>query len=253
MGGAVAIAGLLAFAPCGARAQAFEVASIRLNKTGIRGGSADFPRGGERFTATNMPFGALVLIAYNVTVRQLSGPGDFLSEKYDVAAKAGHAAGPDEMRRMLQALLADRFKLAIRRETKEVPVYALTVGKGGAKLRRSDSPEGWAEAPRTPSGAGGIEPSSGRLVFKNESMGDFAWALSRMAGFGDRVVVDHTGLKGRYDFELTFERNRAAQESGIEDPPIFSAIEEELGLKLESTKRPVEFLIVEHVEWPSEN
>jgi uncharacterized protein (TIGR03435 family) len=211
----------------------------------------DFSKGGERFTATNMPFGALVLIADNITVRQLSGPTAFLSEKYDVAAKAEHAVRPFEMLRMLQALLVARFKLVVRRETGEVPVYVLTVGKGGPRLHPTD----------TSSRAAGTELSTGHLVFKNESMSDFGRALSRVAGIGDRVVVDDTGLKGNYDFELTFERDRAPQAGAdvrepatrLEDPSIFWALQEQLGLGLESKKAPVEFLIVDHVERPAEN
>jgi uncharacterized protein (TIGR03435 family) len=240
---------------------AFEVASVRLNKTGTRGNSMDFSKGGERFTATNMPLGALILVAYNITVRQLSGPCAFLSEKYDIAAKAEHAVSPDETLRMLQTLLVDRFKLVVRRETKEVPVYALTIAKGGPKLRQSDPPESANPAPRIPSHAGGTEPRSGHLIFKNESMSDFAWALSRTAATGDRVVVDNTGLKGNYDFELTFERDRAPAVGAdvrepaapLQGPSIFSALEEQLGLKLESKKAPVEFLIIDHVEKPSGN
>jgi uncharacterized protein (TIGR03435 family) len=237
---------LSALFACG---QTFEVASVRQNKSGARGGSMDFSKGGEKFTATNMPLGAFILIAYDITVRQLSGPGEFLSEKYDVAAKAEHPVGRAEMLRMLQALLADRFRLVVRRETKEVPVYALIVAKGGPRMRPTDTPEG---APRTPARAGGTEPKSGHLVFRDESMADFAWALSRTAATGDRVVVDETGLEGSYDFELKYERD-SGPDARVEGPSIFSALQEQLGLKLEARKAPVEFLIVEHVERPSEN
>jgi uncharacterized protein (TIGR03435 family) len=249
MGRMLAVMGLIAFASsraCGQDSPAFEVASIRVNKTGARGGSMEFSKGGERFTATNMPFGALVLVAYNITVRQLSGPPEFLSRKYDVSAKAEHRVSPDVMLRMLQSLLADRFKLVVRHETKEVPVYALTIAKSGPKLHHSDPPESDVAAPRTPARAIGTESRTG-YIFKNESMPDFAWALSRMAGIGDRVVVDDTGLKGNYDFELTFGRNDP------EEPSIFSAVQGQLGLKLESKKAPVEFLIIDHVETPSDN
>jgi len=181
MGRIITSASLIALLSFGASGQAatappvFEVASVRLNKTGIRVGSMDFSKGGERFTATNMPLGALVLIAYNITVRQLSGFDPSLSEKYDIAAKAERAVSPDEMLRMLQALLVDRFRLVVRHETKEVPVYALTIGKGGPKLPQSNPPESEVATPRTPSRAGGTEPRSGHLIFKNESMSDFAW------------------------------------------------------------------------------
>jgi uncharacterized protein (TIGR03435 family) len=113
---------------------------------------------------------------------------------------------------------------------KEVPVYTLTVAKGGSKLHPSDLLEGENVTPRTPSLAAGLEPRSGRLIFTNESMPDFAWALSRMAGIGDRVGVDNTGLEGRYNFELTFERDiplpngADLREPAIrEGPSIFSA------------------------------
>ena len=204
----------------------FEVASVRLNQTGVRGGSVEFSAGGERFTGTNMPFGAYMVIAYGITARQLSAPDGFLSEKYDIAAKAEHSVSREQMLRMLQALLVDRFKLVLRRATKEVPVYALVVGKGGPKLQPTDAPQSAGPNPRTPLGAGGTEPKSGHLVFKNESMSDFAWALSRMAGIGDRVVVDYTGLKGNYDFELKFERDTAPQAGAeVSEPAPASVID----------------------------
>lgn len=81
----------------------FEVASVKWNKAAVRGGSMNFSPGGERFTMTNMPLGALILCAYNITVRQLSGPGEFLSARYDVAAKTEHPTSPDQMLRMIQA------------------------------------------------------------------------------------------------------------------------------------------------------
>jgi uncharacterized protein (TIGR03435 family) len=249
------VVSLMACVPFGAAGQsAFEVASVRPNRARDRG-SMEFPKGRERFVATNMPLGAIILVAHNITVRQLSGSDPLLSERYDIAARAEHAVGRDEMLLMLQALLRDRFKLVVRRETREVPVWALTVRKGGPKLRPSDPAESDDGAPRTPARAGGSEQSGGHIVFQNESMPDLAWALSRTMAVGARVVVDETGLRGRYDFELIFERERAPAGADVREtgPSIFSALEEQLGLKLESKKAPVEFLIVEHVERPSEN
>ena len=239
----------------------FEVASVRLNQTEVRGGSMDFSPGGERFSMTNMPLGALILVAYDITVRQISGPPGFLGEKYDITAKTEHPVKPSEVIRMLRALLEDRFKLVMRRETRQVPVYFLTVAKGGPKLRESAAPEGVGTALRIPSRAGGTEPASGHLVFRKESMPDFAWALSRMAGIGDRVVIDKTGLAGSYDFELTFAQDTAPrrhpdlpESATLSDrPSLFSALPEQLGLKLESRKAAVDFLVIDHIERPSEN
>jgi hypothetical protein len=194
----LAAANLMVLLGLGAAGQdAFEVASIRVNRSRDRG-SMELPKGGQRFTATNMPLAPIILVAYGITVCQ-SGSDPLLTE---------------EMRRMLQATLAEPFHLAVRRETREGPVYALTVARGGPKLHHSSVPEDELARPRTPA-------------------------------TGDRVVVDRTGLSDRYDFELTFERDS--------DPSIFTALQEQLGLKLESTKAPVKFLVVEHVERPAEN
>ena len=265
MGRTIVCASLIAFLSSasaqGPRASsAFEVASIKLTKTGIRRrGSMEFSKGGDRFAATNTSLGPLLLTAYDITAQQISVPASFPDDRYDIAAKTDHAADPDEMRRMLQQLLVDRFKLVVHRETKEVPVYAMVIWKGRPKLHPSEEPESHP-TPRTAATAGGTELQSGHLIFKNESMSDFAWALSRTAGIGDRIVVDQTGLKGNYDFELTFGRDNARPpqadrpESAIPtEPSVFSAVEEQLGLRLEPKKAAVEFIVVDHVEKPSEN
>jgi uncharacterized protein (TIGR03435 family) len=152
---------------------------------------------------------------------------------------------------MLQSLLADRFKLVLRRESNEVPVYELTIAKGGSKLWQTSAIDSESAAVRLPSRAGGAEPVNGHLIFKNESMANFAWALTRMAHIGDRLVVDNTGLKGNYDFEVTFVPDVTPMAGGTGrelailpgGPSIFSALQEQLGLKLESKKAPIEFLI----------
>ena len=148
--------------------------------------------------------------------------------------------------------------MVLRRESKEVPVYALTVAPGGPRLRHSAATGGKRTIPRIPARAGGAE-SGGQYLFTSESMADFAWALTRMAGIGDRVVVDNTGLDGNYDFTLTFVRDTAApaeakEPAAIPDaPPISVALREQLGLKLEAKRSLVEFLVIAHVERPSEN
>src|SRR5437016_547618 len=114
---------MLAWRYAFAQSSVFEVASVKISAPAIRGGSMEFSRGGDRFTATNTPVGALILVAYDITVRQLSMLDPALSERYDIAAKAEGPVRADEMRRMLQALLRDRFHLVVHRETREVPVY----------------------------------------------------------------------------------------------------------------------------------
>ena len=107
--------------------------------------------------------------------------------------------------------------------------------------------------PRIPARAAGAE-SKGQVIFTNESMADFAWALTRMNGVGDRVVVDNTGLAGNYDFTLAFVRDIGPATEDVPDgPSIFVAAREQLGLRLEAKRAPVEFLVVEHIEKPSEN
>jgi uncharacterized protein (TIGR03435 family) len=126
-----------------------------------------------------------------------------------------------------------------------MPVYALTVAKGGPKLKASTEKEGGN--PLVPAHAGGSESEGGHLVFRGESMREFAWALSRTAATGDRVVVDQTGLSGGYDFDLRYVRE------GADGPSVFEAVWEQLGLRLESKKAAVEMVVIEHVERPTEN
>jgi len=227
--------------------QVFEVASVRINKSLARGGTMEFPPGHERFVMTNMSLGALILAAYDITVRQLSGTQLLGAECYDIAAKAERPATRVEMQEMLRRLLAERFRLAVRRETRELPVYALTVARGGPKLKPSSAPAKDNGTPLVPAHAGGSETETGHLIFKNESMSEFAWALSRTQPTGERVVVNETGLAGAYDFELKWVRD------GAEGPSIFEALSEQLGLKLEPKKAPVDLVVIEHVEKPTEN
>lgn len=138
---------------------------------------------------------------------------------------------------MRQALLADRFKLQIRRETKEMPVYALVVAKGGLKLKESRViVKMWS--------AGG-----GRITIKAGRTDDLVIGLTSDV---DRAVVNKTGLTGKYDIDLkwTTDDRQGTPDAG---PSIFTALEEQLGLKLMPTKGPVDVLVVDHVERPSEN
>jgi uncharacterized protein (TIGR03435 family) len=248
----LAVAIMLALGP--AQSQSFEVASVRQNTASRGTGAMDFPPGGERFTAINVPLGAFILTAYNITAAPqcdcLNPAFPVLSEHFDIQAKAEHRVHSAEMLRLLQRLLEDRFKLVIRREIKELDAYALVVDQHGSKLHASEASQINDAAPFNPYHARGAERSSGDLVFNDEAMRDFAWRLSTLTALDGRVVVDKTGLTGRYDFELKF----AAQPSPEnEAPSIFTALREQLGLRLEPRKMPIESLTVVHAERPSEN
>lgn len=203
-----------------------------------------------RFVATNVPALTLIMTAYNMQADRISGfPVWMTSERFDVEAKADHPVSRDEMLRMLQTLLSDRFKLNLRTEVKEVSIYALVVAKGGPKLRDGNGgPVGGGKGPK------------GQILYRNISMPFFALGISRAV---DRPIVDKTGLSGTYDFELHFtpdatpagprREGDGPEPSPADGPSIFKALEEQLGLKLEPQKGPIEFLNVIHVERPSEN
>jgi uncharacterized protein (TIGR03435 family) len=192
---------------------------------------------GQMFTVTNCALGELILFAYDVLQEQVSGPSSLLSEKYDVVANAGHAVSRAETRQMLQSLLTDRFKLSLRRETRQVPVYALVVGENGPKFEHSKTP---SEAGPKP-----VSTGAGQLFFQNTEMSDIVFALSRR--IRNRIVVDKTGLTGKFDCDMTWYLKL-----GKPNPPsVFTAVQE-LGLKLEPRQSPVDFIAIDHAETPSD-
>jgi bla regulator protein BlaR1 len=235
--------------PAGAKAS-FEVASIKLNKSGARGGQFSTEPGG--ITATNMPLKTFIKAAYGVQDYQLSGgPGWIDSERYDIAAKAEGAVLDNTLLLMLRALLEDRFKLTLHREKKELPGYALVIGKSGLKIHEAQhESESW------------IRFGRGSLTARAVSMSRLADTLASRLG---RPVVDSTGIKGVFDLELKWTRDESEPkgpkesmeplpaDEGAGGPTIFTALQEQLGLKLEARKAPVEILIIDHIEKPSEN
>lgn len=199
------------------------------------------------------------------------GPGWIGSERYQIVATAGSDASPEMMQGpMLQALLEDRFKLKLHLEIREVPVYQLTVAKGGLKLQPfkegSCTP---AEALRPPApslpgqppacGLLGIRTKGPNVSLESRGISLDEFSKSALAPLLDRPVIDNTGLAGKFDFHLEFfvdESTPGLRLSPSDVPPaasIFTAIQEQLGLKLESAKGPGEFLVIDSVERPSEN
>lgn len=193
---------------------------------------------GQMFTVTNCALGELILFAYDVLQEQISGPSSLLNEKYDIVANAGRAVSSAETKQMLQILLADRFKLSFRREARKVPVYALVLGENGPKFEHTKTP---SEAGPKP-----VSTNASQLVLQNTEISDIVFALSRRVK--DRIVVDETGLTGKFDFDMTWYLRL-----GRPDPPsVFTAVQE-LGLKLEPRESLVEFIAIDHAERPSED
>lgn len=237
---------------------AFEVASIKPgdpNSQMFRIGSMP----GGRFAANNASLKMLIQTAYDVRSHQISGGPNWLdSAKYDIDAKpdsatpipAGPAGGP-QMRLMLQSLLEERFKLKLHRESKEEPVYELMVARGGPKLQKAT--DSLKQQQR------GLRMGRGQLTGTAAPMSILVTQLSQQLG---RSVIDKTGLAGQYDFELKWTPDLGQSQGGPADagpqpdppgPSIFTAIQEQLGLRLESTKGPVDVLVIDYAEKPTEN
>jgi uncharacterized protein (TIGR03435 family) len=244
----------------------FDVASVKPNVSGAAGGSVRIHPGG-RLVAQNAPLRLLIGAAYDVRDFQLfGGPGWVNSEHYDIEAKAQNDAPAEEMiSQMLRSLLADRFHLIVHRETRELPVYRLSVAKGGNKLQPAigggctpmiPPPNPTQIDPATFRPCGGFNTTTGMMRGGSVAMARFAIALSRILG---RTVTDETGLGGSYDVNLrwTPDETQALQTpQPVVDstaPSLFTAIQEQLGLRLESGKGPVEVLVIDQAEKPLGN
>ena len=198
---------------------------------------------GARLTGTNLTLKRLLVFAYGLHGSQISGPDWIETEGYDITAKAKSPATKAQLRPMLQALLEDRFKLTSHRETKELPVYWLVVAEGGPKLRDPKEAEAFHAALE---GKSIFKPGTNALHNPNLDLPGFAELLGRPL---DRSVVDKTGIKGRYWFQLEWE----GQRDTVGTESLLTAVREQLGLNLEEKRAPLEVLVIDHVEKPSEN
>jgi len=215
----------------------FEVASVKPQAPGdTRVSIAPSPGG---FIANGVPLKLLIEIAYHVKEYQISGGPDWIEiDHYDISARAptGFIPTGQQMQPMLQALLADRFGLKLHRETRELPAFALVVGKGGPKLTAST----FADS----------RISIGHGIFTGQKI-DMPGLADALARESDRTIVDQTGLSGQFD--MTLKWNPDATDQDPSAISLFTAIQEQLGLKLESTKAPVEILVIDGVQKASEN
>jgi uncharacterized protein (TIGR03435 family) len=261
---------LSAQSPEAQTAPAFEVASVRPNKSG-NSGWLMAPQPGGRVVAENVPLRALIQAAYQLQGFQvLGGPSWLDTDRFDIAAKAAGNPNPNEMLPMLRTLLAARFKLAVHTETTEQPTYALTLsrsdGKLGSRLRASDAICAAAARnalptrpdPNRPPACGDFRMSAGRLTATTGmSMERLALRLSERV---NRPVQDRTALGGVFDLDIGYSPEQLQQpgppgvNAGPADPSapsIFTALQEQLGLKLEPARGPVEVLVVDSVERPT--
>lgn len=236
---------------------AFEVATIKPTGPDVQGRWIRMQTA-HQFQARNHSLLTLIAASYNVSPKAISGgPAWVEGEHYEILAKAPGDVRPnlEEQMRMLRKLLAERFKLAFHRERKEMPIYALTVAKGGLKLKEATTVPGGPEGP--PPLVFVLSPEAVTLPGRYASMAEFAWVFQRAAL--DRPVVDRTGLTGRYDFDLQFTPDESLFGGVLKAPDVptkpdlFAALQQQLGLKLEATRGPVDALIIDHAERPSEN
>jgi bla regulator protein blaR1 len=224
---------------------AFEAASVKPHHDKGRRNRARSIEPG-RITCLDITLRELILTAYGVKPYQISGPDWIQNNAYDVVATAGKSVGVQEVKRMLGPLLAERFHLVFHRETRELPVFALVVAKGGPKFKEPGD-----------GGDPSIRPDDeGGLSFKNLSMDDLAEWLSVLPSMG-RPVIDHTGLAGSFSFHANlFNLEKGAppgelKRSMVSDDAAYTLrtmLPAELGLKLEAQKAPLEILVIDHAE-----
>jgi uncharacterized protein (TIGR03435 family) len=221
---------------------AYEAASVKINSSASGSSSSHGSKG--QIVITNLTLKSLIERAYTVKPFQVTGPNWMEAVHFDIAAKYPPETKPDERSLMLRTLLEDRFKLAVHRESKDVPGFALVVAKSGFKLK-----------PVEPGGSS-TDHNGGRvqtLKALKISMAQLADFVARTLG---EAVVDQTAIEGVYDFELRWT-NDDQPPTGVDAPqapPLLTALQETLGLRLQPRKVPVELVVVDHVERvPTEN
>jgi uncharacterized protein (TIGR03435 family) len=235
---------LLAGWTAAAQAPAFDVASVKVSgaarandKTALKERIAVEP---NALTMTSVRLITCIAWAYGVDEYQVSGPGWLESERYDIVARADGPVPGEELRQILRTLLKERFRLEMHSEQKDLPVYALLPGKGGAKLQAAQG-----------DGKPTLSIDGGSMVFHNYSLADWAKWASVGRAFGlDRPVVDNTALAGRYNFSMKLADSgkelKTSLREGQQDPAIYRDALRALGLRLELRKGPRQVIVVDH-------
>ena len=233
----------------------FEVATIKPSNPDFQGKL--FTVKGREVLTLGTTLNDLITFAYNVHTRQVTGGAPWMeSDKYDVTGRPLAEGTPNDrqLREMIRTLIEDRFKLTIHRDKREMPAYAITVGSNGPKLARNETnPNGLPSL---------LFKGLGMLPAVNATMSDLARVMQ--TAVLDRPVIDRTGLQGRFDFTLNWTADESQFRSmGVRVPPppadgsgppgLFTAIQEQLGLRLESVTAPVEVIVIDRVERPTAN
>ena len=239
-------------------------------RVGMMGGPGTDTPG--RINFENVGLGAVIGKAYDVKYYQISGPAWFESERFNIIATVPPGTTQEQFRLMLQNLLADRFKLALHKETREIPIYSLGVAKNGPKLKKAtpDNPRDANDAADgEPTGGGGklaadadgypaLRPGM-TMAIMSTPMGPRArlankehteWLAGMLSGQLGRPVVDATGLTGEYDISLYWipQRQDSVAADDPNGPDLMAALQQQLGLKLEPKKGPIEVLVIDHAE-----
>jgi uncharacterized protein (TIGR03435 family) len=264
-------------------AYAYDVVSVKPNTGAGRGGSSSMPDG---FSMRGGTLTGLIFSAYALKYpEQLIGAPSWLaSDKFDVDAKMESSVmdelqkmSPDDRsaarRKMMQALLADRFHLVVHTETREFPLYTLVIAKSGLKMKEAKPGDTYPNGFKIPGGRGGgagsmlfqLGPSGTMLTGQAEPLAQLIPTISREVG---KIVLDKTGLTGNYDFVFQYTPENFHARTDLTEPPpgsgmvlppdfglisIFTAVQEQLGLKLEAVKAPIEVIVIDHVDRPSGN
>ncbi len=237
--------------PAAAHVPVYDVVTIRPNNGGTSG--VDIDRDLNTYAGTNVSLANLIHDAYNIQADLISGGPKWVeSSRFDVRAKVVDADAAelknqsrDDRRRMLQVLLAERFHLQVHTEVKTLPVYELLVAKGGSKL--SEIAPGHEDDSFHGVSPGSTSVSNGQMISVYRTMVNLADTLS---GQVHRTVIDKTGLPGHYNFELSWTREDGPVPENATAPPLFTALEEQLGLKLVPGKGPVTTLVIDRVDLP---
>ena len=234
--------------PAATPAPAFDVASVKVSQPGAAGerrGRENIQVSPGTVTMRNVSLKASIRWAWHVTEYQVTGPDWLDSQRYEIAGKAAGPATEEQLRVMMQALLQERFKLALHRQTKELSAYLLVVGKNGPKVHES-----------TTEGEARIDINQRQLSVSVQRT-PVSRLVDMMSNMLRAPVIDMTGLTGRYDITLNvakYAADMAARGQSIESAPadpqalISMILQEEFGLKLEAKKMPLDVLIVDHAE-----